>query len=314
MRKFQIVFVLTVFGLSLRGSRAAEVIPAEEFHVTLAEGRAGLVPADARKASPARKGILILPGDRLITGKNGRVQMATREGSVLEIREESNLLVEEISDRTKMFFLKVGKLLGRIASLKERKNKSPYRIRTPVVLACARGTELALNVDENQELQAGVMEGEVEFEKERIEEEPAEELKPVEVLSSATVTSSTAAEVAPEGTAPEGPSKVVVGKSEGLIANPGKPIVKTNEIPPLLVSSLDWFKQIREQIPTLKEEWKALDYPSRMKLRQGVLRENITWEVPKKLGLDLEPPSKQLEKKPSPARIAPPKRDIPKPR
>jgi len=107
--------------------------------------------------------------------------------------------------------------------------------------------------------------------------------------------------------------EVIVKSSEGLVAGPDQPIVKTIEIPAILVSSLSWFPDIRSQIPTFQEQWKDMDPPSLLKLRQGVLRDTIRWQVPAALQETIAIPSEQLAPLEKPAKMDIPKRKIDKP-
>ena len=113
-------------------------------------------------------------------------------------------------------------------------------------------------------------------------------------------------ETAPESdVAPE----ISVGPSEGIAVKPNGMPEKLPGLPPVIVSDLAWFTSVRERVPKLRDEWKDLDVPSQMKLRQQALRERITWEIPAKLN-----PAKAMPSKPAPEKISPKKKDIPKPR
>ena len=187
-----------------------------------------------------------------------------------------------------------------------------------MAVAAVRGTELGIVVDENKEMQAGVVEGEVAF---GPDVEPStsdvktDEATPVQVSSasvegsSATIVMDRADDDVSASSAPQS-GEIVVHGSQGVVYKPGVSPVKMAQIPPLVVSSLDWFQSVRARVPALREQWKELDTPSQMKLRAGALREKITWTVPAKLGDDIISPSKSMEKK----RIQPEKIQIEKPR
>jgi len=224
--------------------------PALEYRVTDIEGPAGIIPKNSKNASPAVAGLMLLPGDRLITGVKGRVELASKAGTVIELKEKASLIVEMLGEASSTFFLKKGRLFARFASLKKRVG-SPYRIKTPVMVASVRGTELGVSVKEDGETDAGVVEGTVGFTS--LDKPEAEE--------------------------------VVVEKSQGVHAAPHEAIAKLPEIPKPILDSIDTFQHIRDRVPQLRDEWKDLDKPSQMKMRQDALRERVKWEVPEKLDI-----------------------------
>jgi len=174
--------------------------PEREYLVTDIEGNAGVIPKGKTEISPLKENFLIIPGDRIITGKSGRVELSNEEGTILEIGEESDLTIESISHSVSSFFLRIGRLLGKFKTFK--KPSYTYNFNTPVAVAAVRGTELVLDVQPDGELQAGVVEGEVEF-------GPAEE-------SDSSLWE----------------EKVRIKNSEGLVVKPKKKPVRMTQIPP----------------------------------------------------------------------------------
>ncbi len=261
---------------------------AQEYRITEVEGPVGIVPQGSKEAAPPVEGLVIAAGDRLVTGNGGRVELATKEGTVLELREHSNLEVQELSENTNGFFLSLGRLLGRFATFqKQDGGVGNYRIGTPVAVAAVRGTELALDVQEDGETQAGVVEGSVAF-------NPADEEALVENA---------------EKPVEEKPAEeTVVETSQGIVIKPNQPPVRMAAVPPRIVPEMKRFIHIRGRVPHLRERWKDLDPPTKRRFRQEALRRRITWEIPPRLRERLERPSRLRRRAPPPRRERPPLR------
>ena len=288
---------------------------AQEYRITGVDGQAALIPKGSTMASPAVKGVTLQGGDRLITGNGGRVEIAAKQGTVLELKEKSYFRIQNLAAGKSSFYLKMGRLLARFAPSSQ--TGTTYRVRTPTVVAAVRGTELGVAVADNGGTEGGVIEGRVDFKKSpddpkavmswsdedpRLEEDviPAEAgIQSVNLSSEATGS--------PIKTF--GDDSISVGPSEGIAVKPNGMPEKLPGLPPVIVSDLAWFTSVRERVPKLRDEWKDLDVPSQMKLRQQALRERITWEIPAKLN-----PAKAMPSKPAPEKISPKKKDIPKPR
>jgi hypothetical protein len=206
-------------------------LSADDFRVLETTGTTNVTLGQALKA-----------GDRITTGRDGRVQFASPAGTILHVGPSSVLEVEDDSLFHRLY-VKTGRLFGKFASVKKDGERS-FRVRTPVIVCAVRGTELAVDVSSSAEVQAGVQEGEVE-------------VVPVEP-STSTITETTVS------TTPVTEPVVVLSSGIGVIARAHEPIVKILEIPPLLVSSADWFKSIREQVPSLRERYKEFNKPAKI--------------------------------------------------
>jgi hypothetical protein len=227
-----------------------------EYRIVEVEGDAGLIPQGSGEASPPVDGMTVLPGDRIVTGAKGRVQLAAQAGNVIELGEKSSLEIQNLSPEDNSFFLRVGRLLAKFSKFVESAadTRPMYNIHTPVSVAAVRGTELVVDVQESGETQTGVVEGEISVWEED-EEQPASEDKP-------------AAE------------EIVVKEGTGLrLARHERP-KKWDRIPPPLADSVAVFPRIRRRVPELRARWKAMDRPERLRLRQRMLRERIRWQVP----------------------------------
>lgn len=289
---------------------------AQEFRITDAQGDAAIIPKGATAASPAKANVVLLPGDRLVTGSNGRIEVASKEGTVLEVKEKSYVKLQKQTAEKTTFFVRVGRFLGNFA--KAERTRFTYSVRSPVITAAIRGTQLGLVVDETGETHGGVVEGTVGFFKPRptgkmrmkwadediLAETDPEDLDDEEpVVSSETVTvpgvvDSTATVVTRD--------EIPVTASEGIEAAPNSWPRKLDKIPAIVVPSLDWFTSVKDRVPKLRDQWKDLDVPSKMKMRQDALRERVSWQVP-------ESYLKALPK-PSPKKVLPSRKEIPKPR
>jgi len=268
-----------------------------EYRVTQVSGETGFIPKDGKEISPLSAGISLEPGDRLVTGKNGRVEFATRAGTVMELKENSSLTVETISDQVSKFFLKVGRLFGKFASAATTGHS--YSIESPVTVAAVRGTELGMCVEETGETQAGVTEGTV-------------------VFSPVSDSEESISPVAVGGVPVEMPGwkegDVTVEESKGIVVKPHERPEHLNEIPPLVVKDLTWFPAARERVPKLREQWKDRQPMARLQLRQQVLRERVKWKPPQHIRDGLHSPKQRMKDRFVPPAPHQPHRRNPPPR
>ncbi len=263
----------------------------QEFRITDASGQVAVIPKGKTQGAPAKVGTPLEAGDRLVTGNKGRIEVASKEGTVLELKERSFARIQELSPGKTSFFVKVGRLLGRFAPSKQ--TGIAYRIRTPAVVASVRGTDLAVDVAESGETQGGVVEGVVEFERPKYDtkatmgwsdEDPRlmeDNLGPEAEDEAKTEVEEEAAEDVDEPG--EAEDEVEVSTGEGISVKPNAVPQKLPSIPPVIVSDLAWFQSVRERVPKLRDEWKDLDAPTKMKMRQAALRERLDWKIPEKL-------------------------------
>lgn len=291
---------LTFTGVPIR----AEENPILEYRVTDSEGETGFVPQGKSDVSPVKTDLVLQPGDRLLTGKSGRVEFATREGTVLELKENSSLQVDDFSSGFSKFFLRVGRLLGKFAP--SSKSIHTTNIRTPIAVAAVRGTELALAVEENGETQAGVIEGKVAF-------------GPIEAPSTEAAPNETAVSSGAVSTGPDwSEGEVVLEESQGLVIKPLQRPARLKELPPVVVKDMAWFPKIRERVPALRERWKDLPAPAKQEIREQTLRERVRWEVPPQRLRELKSPRQRMGEKlhrpnrPQPKRRLPGRKSQPK--
>lgn len=272
---------MAVFGMSIfmtTGVGAKEEPPAT-YRITYIKGPTGFIPEGKKQASPLYKGVPVKEGDRLVTGKKGAIEIATQKGNILKLDEKTNLVVQTMSAEDHSFFLSVGRLLARFGRRVERSNMPSYRVKTPYTVAAIRGTELAIAVDENQKVEAGVIEGKVAFGPIR----PPESNMSIQKESEDPQDDQEAEELSDEMPAEAEPDEVIVEQSQGLQVNPDGSHVKLLEIPPVLVPSLEWFENMAEKVKRVEVQWEEFDAGYLNKLREKSLKKKVKWEVPEKV-------------------------------
>lgn len=236
---------------------AAAAVADDDFRVTGATGEAAVIPSGDDAASPATSGLPLSPGDRIVTGPSGRVELAAQNGTIFRLEPNSSFAIEAPTSRWSSFRLQVGRLLAKFAASKDR----PYRVNTPVAVAAIRGTELILDVTESGALQGGVVEGEVAFG------------PPTEADAAAW-------------------SGVNVSSGGIEILPEAKPR-RMSDIPARLRPAVAAFPSIRERVPKLRASWKQLAPSQRASLRREALRERVRWTVPAKLRDRIPPPGRR---------------------
>lgn len=216
------------------------------YRITLTSGPVAVLPKGAAKASPAVVNFPLEEGDRVITGREAKVELATKEGSVIELDQNSDMEVETFSEKLERFFLRAGGFLSRLKKQLEKKAKPRYQIRTPVAVASVRGTDLALFLDEEGKLQAGVLDGEVS-----VQAEGEEEI-------------------------------ILNDRQRGVLIEKGKPPVPMIDIPPLVVRRRVWFQHVRDRVPAIRKEWNKVDRAHLRRLRARSLKRHINWVPPRR--------------------------------
>ena len=87
------------------------------------------------------------PGDTIRVGKNSRADMSLANGSVLRLRAETSMTLEEVKEnRTSLVSLLKG------AAHFFSRRPSSLEVRTPYTIAGVRGTEFYISVADNQTL------------------------------------------------------------------------------------------------------------------------------------------------------------------
>ena len=272
--------------------------------VGAAEGQAAVLPEGAENAAPLKKGMPLLRGDRLLTGEGGRVEFSGKSGTVVRLEENTQVALGTGAGAETRFFVKIGRFL---AKFQKAPRGDRYRVKTPVAVASVRGTELALAVDENGATDAGVVEGEVAFERAPGESEPAvlEEMPERPEPEERSIGAEEGHEQADAWTAGD----VVIRASEGLRVDADKDPTKLPYIPPVLVESVAWFEHVRDTVPDLRKQWSRWEPGEGERLRREALRESLDWTVPAWDLDSLAPPGPGDSYRPPPRPGVPPLRD-----
>ena len=263
MKRFLALLLIVVLPVIALADEAAD-----DYRLIEATGDVAVVPAGSEEARAATAGLPLSEGDRVVTGDSGSAELADPSGTVLRLEANSSLSLESLRTGWTTFRLAVGRLLAKFNHTMD----SHYSVQTPVAVASVRGTEFALDVAEDGELNAGVVDGQVAIQRPENSEQPAGKEWKEEVLE----------------------------KSQGLSIRPLERPRRLSEIPRPLVRSLDWFPRIRERVPKLREQWKNLTPLERRQLRRESLRERVQWRVPGKPGEGITPLRERVRPRPIP--------------
>lgn len=267
-------FLAILLFVSLPAIVVAQDAP-EDYRLIASSGDVAVIPAGSQEPQAARAGLPLAEGDRVVTGPSGSAELAAKSGTVIRLENNSSLGLESLRSGWSIFRLTIGRFLGKFQHTPD----SHYSVRTPVAVASVRGTEFALDVAENGELNAGVVEGEVA----------------VTAPDEAPATAPGADSARESGAAWK---EEVLGASQGLAVRPLEQPRRLSEIPRPLVRSLDWFPRIRERIPKLREQWKDLPPLERERLRRESLRERVQWRVPGRPAENVQPLRERIPRVP----------------
>jgi hypothetical protein len=122
--------------------------------------------------------------DELRTGDESSVEITFDNGTVLVLKENTNMKLMSVIKQLKMK-LKKGKLLSSV--IKQHKGAVPHSIQTPTSVAAVRGTEFAIEVGDEKSTSIGVFEGQVSVKKLLGEDQVAEEEMLVDPDMEATI-------------------------------------------------------------------------------------------------------------------------------
>lgn len=162
---------------------------------SISGGSASLVRSDANgEDSPQGSlttGQTLSTGDKVVTGTGCSVVLQLRDGTTLEIAEESHLVIGEESidgGKKRIFSLQFGNLLAKVKKLAS--SDENFVIVTPTSIAGVRGTAFSVSVGEDGASHVGVSEGSVAVQSELSEKETPTLINPNEAVE----TSATGAE------------------------------------------------------------------------------------------------------------------------
>jgi len=106
-------------------------------------GDVTVLPADGSPEISGEADMPLEEGDRVVVAEGGSAEVALDGGSLLALRENSELKIEKTAKNDSTFFLSTGALLAKIQKLLNQN----FRVRTPTAVAAVRGTEFGVEVD-----------------------------------------------------------------------------------------------------------------------------------------------------------------------
>jgi hypothetical protein len=234
------VFLRKIFALVLLAALASPA-RAEEgqgaTQVTSVEGDAGVLFAGSDEWVSLETDVPLETGDRVRTGNGARVEMVTPDGDALEVQDGSELEIGAAAPKESAFRLLLGGLLAKIAPDPGKK----FRVFTPVAVAAVRGTEFAVDVDEDGGSELGVSEGTVAFQ-----------------------------EVDEQGNARGEEVKIAPEHGAGL--KRGERLRRFAALPPAAKRRLVRMAGLRGRAPLLRARWRNLPLERRREIR-GQLRQ-----------------------------------------
>lgn len=140
MRQFAVVWL----AISLVFINGCNEEPKLKARINLIVGEVKIKSTDS-KLQNASVGDLLLRNDQIITFKDSSVDLLLPGGSVLRLKENSDLLLADLSAQTNLH-LKSGNLL---MAVKKMQNNETMQITTPTTIAAVRGTSFLISNDSN---------------------------------------------------------------------------------------------------------------------------------------------------------------------
>jgi hypothetical protein len=169
MHKSRIVLVSLALVLMLAlliplvGCGGGEAVPCK---VSSVSGDVQVLKSGSTESVKATNGMELAVGDTITTGSNGSAKLTFFDGSVMEIKANSEILINELSTATSgstsvSLMEQVGSTVNRIGKLVDSSSK--YEVETPAAVAVVRGTTFDLVVEEDGETTVKSEEGSVDF-------------------------------------------------------------------------------------------------------------------------------------------------------
>ena len=106
----------------------------------------------------AVKGADLLSGDKVRCGSNSRADIVTGNGHKIKVWSRSEVSMDKVDGAE----TKIGLLVGRLRCwVKKMRPAEKYEVKTPVAVCSVRGTDFAVEVNENKQMRVEVYEGQV---------------------------------------------------------------------------------------------------------------------------------------------------------
>ncbi len=140
--------------------------PAVPCKISSVSGDVQVLRSSATESIKATNGMELVVGDIITTGTNGSAKLTFFDGSVMEIKANSKIVVNELStastgSTTVSLKEMVGSTINRIGKLVDSSSK--YEVETPAASAVVRGTIFDLLVQENGDTTVKSEQGSVSF-------------------------------------------------------------------------------------------------------------------------------------------------------
>lgn len=147
--------VATIYLVSCAGQQKKESPVA--MVVTSVSGDAKVVKADSGKEFPGKIGLIVNEHDKVLT-TNGSMDLQTRSGSVVRVREFSTVTIAELAGATTKVEMESGSIL---ANVKKASARDEFNVVTPTAVAGVRGTTFSVDVENGKRPRVKVIDGKV---------------------------------------------------------------------------------------------------------------------------------------------------------
>ncbi|HAH07808.1 MAG TPA: hypothetical protein DCM05_15010 [Elusimicrobia bacterium] len=121
--------------------------------ITRFEGAVTVFTSEEPKGIAPEEDMPVDRGDRIVTGKDGTIELALESESLIEIGPDSDFKLEDLDKKSSWFQLTLGSMKAKLKALMKG---SRMRVRSSGATASVRGTEFAMEVPEEGETHVGV--------------------------------------------------------------------------------------------------------------------------------------------------------------
>ena len=140
--------------------------PAIPCKISSVSGTVQVVRSGSTESVKATNGMELAVGDTITTGSDGSAKLTFFDGSVMEIKASSEILINELSTASTgstsvSLMEQVGSTINRVAKLVDSASK--YEVDTPAAAAVVRGTAFDMLVQQNGTTTLKTEEGSVSF-------------------------------------------------------------------------------------------------------------------------------------------------------
>jgi len=153
---------------SVKADTTAQVfrkkVDATQGVVTYVEGRAQLKKKDSATLEKLTANVVVVPGDVIKTGSNGRVELIINRESVVRLKENTELTIEALRDLKKdegktAINFSVGSLWAKVKKFKDKISR--FELEMPTAVAGVHGTIYQTTVHRDSSAEVKVYDGEV---------------------------------------------------------------------------------------------------------------------------------------------------------